>query len=1639
MPLLEEIYPALAPQIARMRLARIPESIIEEGIERQLRDAQAQGYTRQQVETVARQGLKHPMPDYTPGGIPSPGARDAFAAFQKEMAGIGKPPEQPGLMSAFGRGVLRGLTLGYAGESTPEHPLATIAGEILGGVAPGVALFAASAPVGGIAAGLVGASRLAPYAARFGPLAARLGLARAVPGATATQLGSAGIGALAREAATGAAFGGLWKPEGEGGMGARLEQAGIGTVTAPPLALGLRAAARGIGALKGRLFPGEPPPGPVGGRLALPPYEGPLAPPGGFPMGPSSTVRPPWAPTEPGSWAPPQPPAGPQMLPPGAYPMGPVPPPIEPPPPPPPRLALPPRRFEAGPAGGVESPYQVRGPGTQAVPGPAEPFAGPGTAEPPPRDLFPRGTPSGAGPSPPSPRPRGGGPKIPVITSSGQRVMRSVDALGLEDLVSVDGVTVELSRAGEAQGLKIRRRPDGQVEAVGKGSLDIFPDEAEASRFVQGATETAGPVRKQPVEMETAPGVSTLDKAMRPRLGKMGRADIRNQERQRLRNAAGEGSFEAEIADPARVETEIVGLPDLGKAKVGSVPIRSRQHVIELQEAARASGYKGEIITIPGKGDEKASYEMIYYLARSPNISRAIALHRRTLIQGPADLSPGDLMFVRSMFGKGAGEIASEMGDLRPPGASATAGKPAIGMITKPSPPGFVVAGPTAEERATYEAAMGKRAAEARAKAEGKPAPPEISLEERQALIKSMDIRDAAERALLSDDQWPKTLTELKAGTHKAASDEADIDFPFGANVPGSPPGEARHVRIRGRRKQTAEEKATAEAQQAAIDARKNLLSTLSHGVGGLDLDKPLSNFFWASRGGLLERLGMTREMTAGQIKERLQAGLPGEAPPEVPPIGGGAGPYQWRFANPLIQPQQSQNPLIRQLGEQADRERASVVDELRQLGEWGRERIVGPVGGKGTTSAKRVAEMVRGDRPLSEATPAERGAVGNWREAMAKIAEQEGTPQQQNYMNRVTDFNAIYQALREHFAGKVRLEDLDTKVAFRVGDPQRFAHLKRVFEGFPEWERVPKTVKTELKDLWNFNTVADTWDQLPSFLQEQLPKEYFDRFLIPRTGAAPFMDDIVAAWEHRIPAAVKRIHYDPLIKRWNAFLEQLPGPDLPLTEKRYIRSFLEGRLLGKPTATDQMIEYVSDRINLALGKPLTNIDQLQAAVTLFRSGFYRGALGIDSALTNATQVLNNWAQHGKVIGPIFKHAQAFSDLKARGIIGQFTDMALEDFPTRERSALLDKILRWDQTATRVALAPHSMTEMMNRGAAFAIGMEEAAARGMSPKEMLVSSYTRGTGIVPPLMLSEQVQHAVFRVIPQTQFGMTPTQMAPALRGVLGRISSILVTYPTQQAAFEIRGLVQGVKGVRAHMAGKSLSDGFADAVAAGDAGRLARFLTLTGLFTTLPYIMYEVFGYGVNDTWGMKSVLDLTMNPFWKMIRNGYAAITGYTLADRDQARKELTEFYKTLAIPQYRWGKKAVDVVHNIERGYALDSKARYLYNSTPWGELMRLAGVKPPDRAQAEHLAKRLMMDAYEHRRDKRGAIDAILEGDLGAAQSFSKRWNEAIQPEDLIRVQQERMRPVPQQFGRGLPMGLRQQAVAEEMEGRWRISP
>ena len=57
---------------------------------------------------VVGRGLKHPMPEVRPSMLAGTQPAEAFEAFRAEMAGIDQPPQETGLMSAFGRGMPRG-------------------------------------------------------------------------------------------------------------------------------------------------------------------------------------------------------------------------------------------------------------------------------------------------------------------------------------------------------------------------------------------------------------------------------------------------------------------------------------------------------------------------------------------------------------------------------------------------------------------------------------------------------------------------------------------------------------------------------------------------------------------------------------------------------------------------------------------------------------------------------------------------------------------------------------------------------------------------------------------------------------------------------------------------------------------------------------------------------------------------------------------------------------------------------------------------------------------------------------------------------------------------------------------------------------------------------------------------------------------------------------------------------------------------------------------------------------------------------------------------------------------------------------------------------------------------------------------
>jgi hypothetical protein len=551
------------------------------------------------------------------------------------------------------------------------------------------------------------------------------------------------------------------------------------------------------------------------------------------------------------------------------------------------------------------------------------------------------------------------------------------------------------------------------------------------------------------------------------------------------------------------------------------------------------------------------------------------------------------------------------------------------------------------------------------------------------------------------------------------------------------------------------------------------------------------------------------------------------------------------------------------------------------------------------------------------------------------------------------------------------------------------------------------------MKDLWNFQDFVSEWRNLPEFVQNKLPEELFTPYLLPRQKGAPYVEDIVHAFQNYVPKAIHKVQFDPLMKKWAPIVNALPGSDSIGTEKGYLRKQLERTVLGRPTKTSVAMGSMFDRVNELLGKEIFTTAGLQTGASLIRSGYYRGSLGLDSGVVNLSQSMNTWAETGRLLGPLFKFVNNIKTTKrAQEFFGEFAQMATEEFkrvhPTSK--TMHDKLLSIDTKLNKIILSPMSVTEFVNRGVAFWAGMEESIARGLPTQTAFVNSSAKASEVVPNLKLSKATLNAL-EVVYKTQFGATPATRTPFFTGPLGRLSTIFTTYPTQQAQFMVKG--------------------FRDAIATGDNAKLLRFMALTGAYASLPYLMAKA-GYDIRNAFGAQGIFGNMTLPLYQFISNSYNSVAGKDPYAKDQAQRGLEDWLKTATIPMYRYGTKVASVFQNLKQGYGTDKMGRYLYDTTPAGEIARLFGVNPEEAHSQRALARTMAETAMEYRLDKSHAIQQIINGDVNAELAFTEKWGKSISSEDLSNYVKMMNKMPYERAGRGLPKDVYHQTLANELE-------
>jgi len=708
--------------------------------------------------------------------------------------------------------------------------------------------------------------------------------------------------------------------------------------------------------------------------------------------------------------------------------------------------------------------------------------------------------------------------------------------------------------------------------------------------------------------------------------------------------------------------------------------------------------------------------------------------------------------------------------------------------------------------------------------------------------------------------------------------------------------------------------------------------------------------------------------------------------------------------------PQFHSSPLVSGISRLVHGAYMNVTNDLSQIAEE-----VTPIFAKLTTAEKTAAfRAVEGRVPFKELSLNAQEAVSVYRKWMNNLAQSMKLKPYQEYATHITDMDAMWGAFHKDIAlnnYKSAPEALRKKLTENEYNRLREIALKPQYVPKPGqeiWRTIPREDQGFIKSrLFDWEDVSKTMDQLPSYVRKLVPTELFNPYLIPRLKGVqvPYKEDIAEVFNKYATKMVHDVHFRPLLEDpiFNLqgkslsipqVINTLPGAGASGSERNYLERYMARVITGRPDSFSTMLRNVTDNMNETLGTSIVDANFLNDAITMYRSAMYRGLLGPDSAIQNMTQIINNMALNGKYVGPAFK-SYVFNRKRApklQGVVDDFIDFT-EGIPASNKT-MMKKALEFSDKVNHIVLYPMHITENINRGIAWWSGMEEAATLGMGSKDALRLSMGKVVGIKQPLSLTEQQYHSLLNVM-KTQFGYDVAQQPPFASNPLYRLSTLFVSYPLRQAEFMQREIGSAVNGYFASM--KTM--GPAGAFDVIDKGKLMRFLALTGFMFSAPYAIGQM-GLDVSNIWG-KGAMPFSL-PFYKQLIDGYNAVVGENPESKHSAQNKVMDAFMSVAIPQYRYMKKASSVNENIERGFSTDSRGRFVHETSPIGELLRLFGVGPEEYQNKRLLAEQWHRVGSEYAFAKKEALEMlVLKNDIGPAQDFMKKWGRPITPDDVKR--------------------------------------
>lgn len=728
--------------------------------------------------------------------------------------------------------------------------------------------------------------------------------------------------------------------------------------------------------------------------------------------------------------------------------------------------------------------------------------------------------------------------------------------------------------------------------------------------------------------------------------------------------------------------------------------------------------------------------------------------------------------------------------------------------------------------------------------------------------------------------------------------------------------------------------------------------------------------------------------------------------------------PASWSPTDFLGAPVASRNPIIRTAARDAAEVEAAWQFETKRWLEYYRKNFE-KLSDKDAADAAR---LVEGDLKPGQVSQAARDAVGAWKTAATDFAGRFGIPEWSEYVTRLTDRQALYEMWRPQIVGARKFADLPGSIQERLGSPGVFETMRKAFEKNDKWEMLPRDVRgwvNERLQRWGTGT---QWDNLPQAIKDRVPKEIFDRFLEPRVGGVPYERDIRKSFQAYVPIALKKLHVDPLIERWGPIANALPKGFGPASEGSYLQKML-GQIRGAEVFTsDQWVDGIVRSLENTLGRALADPKLLSRIAARGSAWTYRGSLGVDSAMLNATQTLNTWAQGGSSGFLRGLGRYLAGDAKSRpevGLLREFGDMFTKGEFAIERagSGLGRKLADVDDKITRVVLSPMTLAENVNRGVAFLSGLEDAAARGLSLTDGLKVGLSSASKVVPNLELSRGVMNAIHQV-GLTQFGMTAPFRSPYLAGPLARLSTMYLSYPLRQSQFLVNGMSDSIRDAAKQPGMESAS-------------RLLRFTALTGLMAGAPYLAWQA-GADLNAAFGLPNSLFRRSfaGPLGIAVHMFHAASganRGEPLRQEniDRAWKDALNIF----IPGQRYYLKGLpERIEAGQTGFRVDELGRQTYRTTPYGEFMKAIGLDEGQAYKERVLVQTIRKQNIMRIDERRAALNAALEGDFKAAEKYNEKYPEApLTNGDLQQEMKLRQTPLVERIG---PTFLRRRVLDED---------